>query len=131
MKTMKAEVREMKRTKVDGNLYKEVRPARRDKKFVDSELPNHLSTALRNNDRVSIKKFTRNRFRRGLIKADEEFPYPVSPKIGPYVIKNPLFGAKNYYWCSCGMSSKQPFCDSSHVGTEFKPIKFSLDSPTD
>ncbi len=36
-------------------------------------------------------------------------------------------GAKNYYWCSCGMSQNQPFCDSTHFGTAFKPLKFSLD----
>jgi CDGSH-type Zn-finger protein len=42
-------------------------------------------------------------------------------------VKDPIFGAKNYYWCSCGMSKSQPFCDSSHAGTAFKPIKFSLD----
>ena len=24
---------------------------------------------------------------------------------------------KSYYWCSCGKSSKQPFCDGSHKGT--------------
>ncbi len=29
---------------------------------------------------------------------------------------------KSYYWCSCGKSSKQPFCDGSHKGTDFKPI---------
>ena len=26
---------------------------------------------------------------------------------------------KSYYWCSCGKSSKQPFCDGSHKGTDF------------
>ncbi|MBL1352110.1 MAG: CDGSH iron-sulfur domain-containing protein [Zetaproteobacteria bacterium] len=26
-----------------------------------------------------------------------------------------------YYWCSCGKSAKQPFCDGSHAGTEFTP----------
>ena len=26
---------------------------------------------------------------------------------------------KSYFWCSCGISSKQPFCDGSHKGTEF------------
>ena len=29
---------------------------------------------------------------------------------------------KSYYWCSCGKSSKQPFCDGSHKGTEFNPF---------
>lgn len=26
-----------------------------------------------------------------------------------------------YYWCSCGKSANQPFCDGSHKGTEFTP----------
>ncbi len=26
-----------------------------------------------------------------------------------------------YYWCSCGRSKKQPFCDGSHQGTDFTP----------
>ena len=26
---------------------------------------------------------------------------------------------KSYFWCSCGKSSKQPFCDGSHKGTNF------------
>lgn len=28
---------------------------------------------------------------------------------------------KTYYWCSCGKSAKQPFCDGSHKGSEFSP----------
>ena len=31
---------------------------------------------------------------------------------------------KSYFWCSCGLSSKQPFCDRSHKNTEFSPVKF-------
>ena len=31
---------------------------------------------------------------------------------------------KSYYWCSCGKSSKQPFCDGSHKGTKFKPLVY-------
>ena len=30
----------------------------------------------------------------------------------------------DYFWCSCGKSKKQPFCDGSHVGTEYSPLKF-------
>lgn len=29
---------------------------------------------------------------------------------------------KNYFWCACGKSSKQPFCDGSHQGSEFAPM---------
>ena len=29
---------------------------------------------------------------------------------------------KSYFWCTCGNSSKQPFCDGSHKGTEFMPF---------
>ena len=34
---------------------------------------------------------------------------------------------KSYYWCSCGKSSKQPFCDGSHKGTEFNPIVYKAE----
>ena len=35
---------------------------------------------------------------------------------------------KSYYWCSCGKSSKQPFCDSSHKGSEFNPIVYKAEA---
>lgn len=34
---------------------------------------------------------------------------------------------KNYFWCSCGKSSKQPFCDGSHKGTDFTPVKYTAE----
>lgn len=32
---------------------------------------------------------------------------------------------KDYWFCTCGLSEKQPFCDGSHKGTEFKSQKFT------
>jgi CDGSH-type Zn-finger protein len=32
---------------------------------------------------------------------------------------------QDYYWCSCGSSATQPFCDGSHQGTSFTPSKFT------
>ena len=44
---------------------------------------------------------------------------------GPVAIK--IEKDKSYYWCSCGKSSKQPFCDASHKGTEFSPVVYKAE----
>ena len=31
---------------------------------------------------------------------------------------------KSYYWCSCGKSKSQPFCDGAHQGSGFAPIEY-------
>lgn len=31
---------------------------------------------------------------------------------------------KTYFWCSCGKSARQPFCDGSHKDTGFVPLKY-------
>jgi CDGSH-type Zn-finger protein len=30
-----------------------------------------------------------------------------------------------YYWCSCGRSATQPFCDGAHQGSDFAPLPFT------
>lgn len=35
---------------------------------------------------------------------------------------------KDYYWCSCGKSAKQPFCDGTHKGSDFTPVKYTAET---
>ncbi len=49
---------------------------------------------------------------------------PVIAKKGPYALE---LEAGEYWWCSCGRSKNQPFCDGSHSGTDFQPMSFTLD----
>jgi CDGSH-type Zn-finger protein len=38
----------------------------------------------------------------------------------PFAVE--LVEGKTYYWCACGRSKNQPFCDGSHQGTAFEPV---------
>jgi CDGSH iron-sulfur domain-containing protein 3 len=46
----------------------------------------------------------------------QKAPFPVEVEAG-----------KSYFWCACGRSSKQPFCDGSHKETKFSPIKVTAE----
>jgi len=40
-------------------------------------------------------------------------------------IQAELVAGETVYWCSCGRSQNQPFCDGSHSGTDFTPVAFT------
>ncbi len=46
----------------------------------------------------------------------QKAPYPVDVQAG-----------KKYFWCACGKSASQPFCDGSHKDTEFTPVKYEAE----
>lgn len=47
---------------------------------------------------------------------------PVRASDTPYTVE--VEAGESYFWCACGKSATQPFCDGSHKGTGFKPIKY-------
>lgn len=47
---------------------------------------------------------------------------PRIAQTAPYAVE--LEQGKKYFWCACGQSKTQPFCDGSHKGSTFTPLKF-------
>ena len=50
-------------------------------------------------------------------------PEPTIAQKSPIAVD--VEAGRSYYWCSCGKSAKQPFCDGSHKGSAFTPVKFA------
>ncbi|KAI9004130.1 hypothetical protein BC832DRAFT_584639 [Gaertneriomyces semiglobifer] len=50
---------------------------------------------------------------------------PCVPTYGPANLKG-LRGGQIKLYCTCGLSKKQPWCDNSHKGTPFKPLKWKI-----
>lgn len=50
---------------------------------------------------------------------------PVRAQLSPYEAK--LEAGKDYWWCACGRSKNQPYCDGSHKGTGFSPVQFKAE----
>lgn len=46
-------------------------------------------------------------------------PFPVEVEAG-----------RRYFWCACGRSQDQPFCDGSHEGSEFMPVRYEAEEDT-
>ncbi len=46
----------------------------------------------------------------------QKAPFPIEAEAG-----------KTYFWCACGQSKNQPFCDGSHKGTSFTPTKVTAE----
>ena len=48
---------------------------------------------------------------------------PTIAQKSPYRME--VEAGKSYWWCACGKSASQPFCDGSHKGTEFRPMQYT------
>lgn len=50
---------------------------------------------------------------------------PVIAQKSPYAVE--VEAGKSYWWCACGKSKNQPFCDGSHKGSEFTPVEYQAE----
>jgi CDGSH-type Zn-finger protein len=46
-------------------------------------------------------------------------------ELSPYLVE--VEEGKSYWWCTCGKSKRQPFCDGSHAGSEAAPRVFKAE----
>ena len=51
---------------------------------------------------------------------------PTIAQKAPYRVQ--VEAGKTYWWCACGLSKKQPFCDGSHKTTPFTPMEYKADA---
>jgi len=51
---------------------------------------------------------------------------PVIAQKGPYPVE--VEEGKSYFWCACGRSKNQPFCDGSHKVTDINPVKYTAEA---
>jgi len=51
-------------------------------------------------------------------------PIETPPSSQIAAIEVPVEAGSTYWWCACGRSKSQPFCDGSHRGTSFTPLKY-------
>ena len=54
--------------------------------------------------------------------------FPLGTKLQPYFV---TLESGTYYWCSCGRSARQPFCDGSHKATSRVPVEFQVAASAD
>jgi CDGSH iron-sulfur domain-containing protein 3 len=47
---------------------------------------------------------------------------PTIAQKSPYGVD--VEAGKSYWWCACGKSARQPFCDGSHKGSAFVPVEY-------
>jgi CDGSH-type Zn-finger protein len=64
----------------------------------------------------------------GLTVVENKMDKPKRASYTPFHVD--VEAGKAYFWCSCGLSNSQPFCDGSHKDTGFSPLRYDAQEAT-
>ena len=53
---------------------------------------------------------------------------PIPAQKSPYAVD--VQAGRKYWWCACGRSAKQPFCDGSHKAVGLAPLEYTATATT-
>jgi CDGSH-type Zn-finger protein len=82
-----------------------------------------LRTAISQFRGLSLKKQQIIFHERGVIPPRSKFMEPTIAQKTPIPVE--LQAGKTIYWCACGRSANQPYCDGSHTGSAFAPKPYT------
>lgn len=54
---------------------------------------------------------------------------PVPAQLEPYKVA--VEKGRRYFWCACGLSAKQPFCDGAHKQVGLAPLAYVAEETGD
>jgi CDGSH-type Zn-finger protein len=80
-------------------------------------------TPLAANSSLAHAELPRSEFQGQQPTEETTMDKPTVPQKGPYTAE---LEPGTYWWCACGRSARQPFCDGSHKGTSFSPVAYEV-----
>jgi len=83
----------------------------------------------RRSDGVRANTTSRGVDNGGRVMAEPSVGIPIAAQKEPYKVR--VEAGQKYFWCACGRSKKQPYCDGSHKAVGLSPLSFTAEATKD